>query len=260
MSKRRKLKSRIQARMDKTEESYSIARMHITKSFSEEFQAPQAPQSAQVEPPSGRIRFNIHVALAGLEANPETEESHAERRQKALKEVLVQLRRLDEDRGGETSKTLEGLEIHQLVQLARSLATLPTNHFRLLRDAADRLRAWNRQVPAVVREMQQVMSSPTIMAVRRALQAQEEAGRVALQQLQDSGIQEALRMLPDDPTREAISSVGRDLGRAPEMALVLEAAPISDMLKTARSRLEEQPLIETFRRRPYDHYMQRLSW
>lgn len=236
MSKRRKLKSRIQARMEKTGESYSIARMHITKSFSEEFEAPQqAPQIVQVEPSSRRILFNVHLALAGLEAKPETEESRAERRQKALKAVLEQLRRLGEDRGGETSKTLEGLEIDRLEQLARNLATLPTNHFRLLRDAADRLRAWNRQVPAVVREMQQVMSSPTIMAVRRALQVQEEACRVALQQLQDSGILEALR----DQTREAIS-VARDQGRASELALVL------------LRQLEE--------RRPYDHYIQRLSW
>jgi hypothetical protein len=49
MSKRRKLSSRTKARMEKTGESYSIARMHITKSFSNEFEAPQQQASQIVQ-------------------------------------------------------------------------------------------------------------------------------------------------------------------------------------------------------------------
>lgn len=136
----RKLRRRVRERMSKTGESYSTARMNLTKRIlQEDAAADPAPQQ------SPRSFRTIHSALVEKGAQP----SPTGMREKASARearVWARLRRELERLGiRETSKTLavirkKGLEVDQLEQLARNFATLPSYFFRHLEEAAERLR------------------------------------------------------------------------------------------------------------------------
>ena len=149
-SRKRKFQRRIRARIEKTGESYSVARMHLSKAHLN----PQPEEISSPAPQAKPPRFAIHVALAqrSRAASSNTAAAVARREHRAWSRIGQELTRVCSLRGGRKALAVlkgKGLDVEQLERLALSLATLPTNLIRQMEVAAEQY----RQMEAIASQM-----------------------------------------------------------------------------------------------------------
>jgi hypothetical protein len=233
-SRKRKLRRRVRARMEKTGESYQAAHRNLSKGRSQKTDALQPEQSTEPlskeRSSTPRFALAIHRALAAkssLQPASLTPEENAARRARLWSRLGRELSRIASPR--EASRFLEtvkkkDLDAEQLEQLARNFATLPTGFMRQLELAAQQLRQLQPMLEhtAAIRDM-----------------ARQAEALLSLTASVPPTIMEAARDLL--PVLDATQRALEDLHAAQKIPAELAASAIPETLATARRLLAEVP-------------------